>query len=285
MKRWLPVLLVLLLGGGVYLWRGRPTPTRLDERPTSSLSDQEKARLQEFWKSFREAETLRRQGQWESALPVYRAALDLDPDHERALYHFANCLIELDRYQEALEPLQHLVEVAPLSQRGHLQIGLVRSCPSAAEAFDLDSAERALRRAVKINQEETGALLRLAGVLLVKGDLEQAAELYTLANQSNFRAVEGYYLRAYVDWLNDRSASARELLQEAVRQLGQPEVVAGVPGEGDTRNGDQLPPSTIEAKRLIRPFWSGLDERLTDQTELHAEFAPLAAWLSRLREL
>lgn len=278
------LFLIVLLGGGVVLLKRRSAEPTAPASSASRLSDPEKVRIQEFWKRFREAEALRRRGDWEASVLQYRGALELDPDHERSLYHLANCLIELGRYADSLEPLEHLVEVAPLSQRAHLQLGLVRSCPSAGEVFDLDSAERELRRAVEINLEESGALLRLAGVVLVQGRLDEAAELYALANQSNFRAVEGYYVRAYVDWKNGREEPARALLQEAVRQMGRPEVVAGVPGEGDTREGDRLPPTTIEAKRLVQPFWNGLDERLTGEFDLEAEFASLESWLSRLKK-
>jgi tetratricopeptide (TPR) repeat protein len=277
------LLLVLLVGGGLVFLKGRSSEPSMQEGSASRFSDQEKTRIQEFWKRFREAENLRRQGRFEAAVELYQGALELDPDHERSLYHLANCLIELDRYLDSLGPLEHLVKIAPLSQNAHLQLGLVKSCPSAGAVFDLDAAERELRRAVEINLEESGALLRLAGVVLVQGHLDQASELYELANQSNFRAVEGYYVRAYVDWKNGREGPARALLQEAVRQMGQPEVVAGVPGEGDTHEGDRLPPTTIDAKRLVRPFWNGLDQRLAGEFDLEAEFAAMESFLSGLK--
>lgn len=260
-----------------------PAPSAPREE-TPTLDDAEKARVLQFWETFRRAQSLRREGRWTEAVDEYRKALELDPDHEGALYGLANSYIELGRFDAALEPLAHLVEVDPLAQRGHLQIGLIRSCPDAGAAYDLDAAERALQRAFEINQEETGALLRLAEVKLLKGEVERAFELYTLANRSNFRAVEGYYVRAYLRWRAGRVDEATELLAEAVRQSHVPKVVAGaVPGEGDTRPGSELPPSKMGELRLLGRVWKGLEDRFPDERiepdALDAEFAALDAEL------
>lgn len=261
-------------------------PANPDGTGTSgrTLDEAEKDAIRGFWKAFRDAEALRRAGRWEDALPVYRQALDHDPHHDGVLYHMANCLIELGRFAQALVPLEELVQNHPLSQRGHVQIGLIRSSPEAGDVFDLAAAEVALERAVEINQEETGTLLRLAAVKLVSGDPERAIELYALANQSNFRAVEGYYVRAFLAWKEGDLESAAMLMEQAIEQSGKPLVVAGVPGEGDTREDAVLPPSTMDDKRLIRAFWDGLAERRPGAHQLETEFAGLDDWLDQLRQ-
>lgn len=253
----------------------------------SSLSNEQRQRVIDFWAAFRAGDELQRNGEFAKALPEYRRALELDPRHEGSLYNIANCLIELGRFDDALAPLKKLVIANPMSQRGHLQIGLVCSSPGAGRCFDLVAAEKALQRAFRINQEESGSLLRLAGVALVTGDEKRAVRFYRLANQSNFRAVEGYYVRAYVAWQGGKSDVALRLMQEALKQSGKPKVVAGVPGEGDTREGSKLPPSTMEDKRLIKPFWRGLTKRYADSSvaaeDLPTEFAALHASLLDLQ--
>ena len=133
----------------------------------SSLSNEQRQRVIDFWAAFRAGDELQRNGEFAKALPEYRRALELDPRHEGSLYNIANCLIELGRFDDALAPLKKLVIANPMSQRGHLQIGLVCSSPGAGRCFDLVAAEKALQRAFRINQEESGSLLRLAGVALV----------------------------------------------------------------------------------------------------------------------
>ncbi len=251
--------------------------------PESGLSKVEKQQIQEFWGSFRQAERLRRVGDWGQAVSTYRLALKLDPAHDRSLYHLSNCLIELNRFEEALTPLRELIRVNPLSQRAHLQIGVIHCCPEAGAAYDLSAARDALRRAVEINPEETGALQRLAGVELVRGEEEEARKLYELATRSNHRAVEGYYIRGYLCWKRGEEEQARELLLKVIEQSKKPVMVAGVPGEGDTKEGSRLPPTTVEEKRLIRPFWKGLEERSRDRFDLPSEFRSLDDWLTELR--
>lgn len=258
-----------------------PAP-KVDRRRGATISDEDKVRILGFWEAFRAAEDLRRDGAWEAALPIYQRALELDPAHEGALYQRANCLVELGCYAEALPIFEELVRVNPISQRGHNQIGLIRSCLEARDLFDLALAEAALTRAVEINPEETGSLLRLAEVKLMRGDEARAVELLELANQSNFRAVEGYYLRAYVAWRRGDEARARALLGEAAGNAGTPAPPAGVAGEGDTRPGLRHVPSTMEDKRGLPRAWEGIGSRDPARVDLAVEFEAIEG---RLREV
>ena len=265
--------------GVVYARSNRSTAPAGGDLGSPALDETAKARIVEFWSIYRGAQALRRQGEWQAAITEFHRALEIDPRHEDALYGLANCSIEIGRFEAALTALERLAEADPLGQRAYLQIGLIRSYPQAGDVYDLDAAEAALRRAVEINQEESGAFLRLAEVMLVKGDADQAFELYALANRSNFRAVEGYYVRAYLRWRAGRVEEAVDLLTEAVRQSRAPQIVAGVPGEGDTRSGSRLPPSTIDEKRMFARVWNGLAERFPGDhvvaAALDAEFAAL----------
>jgi len=267
-------------------WRASP-PVHVPA--AAALSEGEKNRIRQFWSAYRAARALMLEGRWEAAVTQYHRALALDPRHEDSLYNMANCHFELDQFEQALVALERLVEVNPLSHRGYLQTGIVRACPQAGPAFDLAAAEEALLRAFEINKEETGALLRLGEVALVKGDEPRAFKLLALANRSNFRAVEGYYLRAYLRWKESRLDESRELLAAALEQIMKPVVRAEVPGEGDTRPDHRLPPPTAAEKSLIKPLWSGLAERHADGNfepeEQATEFARLDAYLTELRAI
>ncbi|MBI5851839.1 MAG: tetratricopeptide repeat protein [Planctomycetes bacterium] len=283
-RGWLGVAVLGAIALGVVYARSKPAAVPADgELGSAALGEAAKARIVEFWSTFRHAQSLRRQGHWEPAIDGFLRALELDPRHQDALYGLANCYIEIGRFEAALAALERLAESDPLGQRAYLQIGLIRSYPGAGDVYDLDAAEAALRRAVEINQEESGAFLRLAEVMLVKGDPDRAFELYALANRSNFRAVEGYYVRAYLRWRAGRAEEAVELLTEAVRQSRAPTIVAGVPGEGDNRPGSTLPPSSIDENRMFARVWNGLAGRFpggaVTASALDAEFAALDAEL------
>ncbi len=283
---WFAVVALLAATALVYRHCSRGS-TEPAAGPGAAVSDAERERVAAFWNAYRSGQALARQGQWQQAVEALRSALASEPRHEGALYDLANCFFELGLYHDALDTLQRLVQVAPKSQRGHRQIGLVHSCPGAGDLFDLAAAEAALLRAFDINPEETGCLLALAGIALVQGREQRAIEMYALANRSNPRAVEGFYLRAYLRTKQGRAEEARELLAAAVRASAQPQTVAGVPGEGETRAGDRLPPTTLEDKRLLRPFWNGLAARFpearADDRDLDIEFEPLETWLTELR--
>ena len=280
--------LAVIVVGLVYVKGHRDAAsTRPSSTPTSTLTKEEKDRIQKFWILYRKAKALKLAGDWEAAIPEYRRALELDPRHEDSLYSLANSHFELNQFEEALGVLKLLVEVNGMSHRGYHQMAIIRACPLAGASFDLEAAQAALDRAFELNQEETGALLSLGELALVKGDEKRAFELLALANQSNFRAVQGYYLRAYMRWKERRPDESRDLLLEAIRQSKKPKVVAGVPGEGDTRPGSLQPPTTADEKRLIKPVWSGLAQRYPDDRigaeALAAEFGPLGAYLEELR--
>ena len=288
MKRGLlvTVLVALVITGALVLLGGGPSVPSNEPDDSSSISAERKAKIRDFWSVYRQARSLRLAGRWQQAVASYQRALELDPRHEDSLYGLANCYLETDVFRKALRCLDRLVEINPMSLRGQLQKGMIHACPTGSE-FDLDAAEAAFGRAFEMNQEDTGSLLRLGEVALMRGNDERALELFTLANRSNFRAVEGYYFRAYIRWKQNRLAESRSLLRAAMRHGRKPKVVAGVPGEGDTRPGSSLPPTTLDDKLPLRRFWSGLvKHHPSDEIEtsvLSAEFSPVKIYLTDLR--
>lgn len=281
-------VLILLAGGVIYYKNGDSNSSQKSgTSSTHNLSEKEKTRIREFWASFNRAQSLKLKGHWKEAMPYYRRAIELDEAHEDALYNMANCNFELNQFDNALTILKKLVQVNPMSHRGYRQIGAIYSYPLAGSIFDLKAAEAALDRAFEINKEETGVLLLLGELALVMGDQKKAFERFSLVNRSNFRAVAGYYLRAYMHWKNQRIDEASKLLEKAFQQSIEPKVVPGIPGEGDTHPGFLLPPTTLSGKKLIKPFWKDLnsrqpEERITPES-LDREFRTLDDYLIKLQ--
>jgi tetratricopeptide (TPR) repeat protein len=227
----------------------------------SGLSAERKAEIRRFWDVHRRATGLMRQGAWEEATTAYREALAIDPQHEDALYYLGNMFFELERYEEAVTTWRRLAEVNPMSTRAHIQLGAVHSCGAEGAPFDLEVAEREFQRALDINKEETGPVVKLGEVYLLSGRSQQALTFFKAAVQSNFKSVEAHYLIGYLEWQRGGRAAALQALRQAAELSRAKQKPAGEPmGEGDTRTTGGGPMLTESASRrsLFAPHWMAL---------------------------
>jgi len=221
----------------------------------------EKEKVIKFWKIYREATDYRMKGQWEQAADSYNQALELNGTHEDALYYMGNMYLELSRYKEAEEYWQKLAVVNPKNSRTFLQLG--RLYLSSEEFFDIDKAEQSARESLKINKEETGPVLLLGEVSLIRGRLEDAAYYFDAVTASNFKSIDAYFLGGYVAWKKGDLNKARTLFLEAVKYSKpadkSPEKVIG---EGDTKKGSGI--GEVTSKSVFRKF---ITELRSIQTE------------------
>lgn len=125
------------------------------------------------------------------AAALFRQALALDPAHEDSLYCLAAWLASLGEIDDALAQLAELKRLNSQSQRAFAQWGTQRAL-SAKSASDLEAAETSLARAHAINPEETGALLSLGEVALLRGNATLAEERLAAACRTNHKAVGGF---------------------------------------------------------------------------------------------
>jgi lipopolysaccharide biosynthesis regulator YciM len=147
----------------------------------------------------------------------------------------------------------------------------VRACTASSDA-DLAAAEKSLERARRLNPEETGALLVLGEVTLMRGDLPKAEEQLQAVCQTNIKAVGAFFLRGYLAWQWGKQSEARALLGHAREALGKDWQPKGATAEGDVQAKHH-----VEASPLIHFWdrWDGTDD--PDRT-----FAPLADYLKGL---
>lgn len=257
---------VLILGvalaslfAAVTAWKISRKTEHVEEGP-SALSADRKAEILRFWEVYRRATDLKQRGAWAEAAAAYREALRVDPHHEDALYYLGNALFESGRYEEAVEAWRRLVEVNPMSARAHAQLGAITSCGAPGAPFDLDTAEREFQRALEINQEESGPLLKLGEVSLLKGDGRRALDYFTATSRTNFKSVEAYYLIGYIKWSEGDGAGARAALQKAVKFSEAEQPTKGVAGEGDTKKKAAQPTLSEGASRksLFAPYCAAL---------------------------
>ncbi len=243
----------------------------LDGKATATPASASKQRLLDFWNRQRAAmNAMKVERDNLKAIGLFREALALDPAHEDSLYYLATCLASTGDNEGALAQLAELKRLNSQSQRAFAQWGTLRAL-SANCAADVEAAEESLLRAHAINPEETGALLVLGEVALLRGDTRLADERLAAACRTNPKAVGGFFLRGYLAWRRGENTAAVELLNATRTALGpdwQP--------KGSTSEGDVKQKQHIEKTPLTR-FWDNWD----GTTAPAGTYAGLDAFLKR----
>ena len=256
------VLLVFL--AAITLLKSRPAPVD-PSGDADAHTVAEKGEIHRFWALYRQATDHRTAGRLEDAAEAYRKALALNDRHEDALYYLGNMHLELEEFAEAQEAWERLAYLNPNSARAHARLGDLYLCSEQGTLFDLEAAKAAFTRAMDINKEETGPLLRLGQIALIQGNLPEAQSYFDAVTGSNFKSVEAYFLKGYIAWKQGAARRAEALFAEAVRQAQPNEPPQGVLGEGDTKTN--LMASGASSCQAFLPY---LDDLARVQETLHA---------------
>jgi tetratricopeptide (TPR) repeat protein len=258
-------------------WRirqGEGDPVRVASRAATAPSAAiplSRDRLAEFWRVQRAAmDALKIERDVHQAEALLRQALALDPAHEDSRYYLAHCLWAQGRGQEALAELEELRRRSPMSHRAHRQWAAYRALSGGGDA-DLAAAARAAERALEINREETGALLLLGEIALLRGQAGKAAERLALACRTNPRAVGGFFLQGFIAWRDGDQLRAADLLRRARAARGEGWVPPGAVAEGDVLSRMHRDESPLSR------FWQEWD----GSPDPSRAFTSLAAWLAR----
>ncbi len=227
---------VALLFGGITLLRMRaPGNESRATSPADSLRSRQAVR--DFWSLYRDATTARIEGRIAQARDGYRKALALDARHEDVLYYLGNMELELGDYGAAEIAWRRLLDLNAGSARAHSRLGDLYACPDSGAPWDLRRAETEYASAAALNREETGPLLRLGEVALLRGDLATAVRQFDAVNVTHPRSVEAHYLKGYVAWKRGEQAAAAAQLREAMALASAPQPAPQAPSEGDTKRG------------------------------------------------
>ncbi|MBI4421528.1 MAG: VCBS repeat-containing protein [Gemmatimonadetes bacterium] len=196
----------------------RQVVPRVASNQTLRLVEGEGARagIREFWEIYRAATGHRAAGRIGAARDAYRRALELNPRHEDALYYLGNMALELGGYDEARSAWARLVQVNPRSARAHSRLGDLYGCMDPGAPRDFARAEAEFRRALQLNREETGSLLHLGEIALLRGDLADAISYLDTVMGSHSRSVEAHFLKGYVAWKRGQPERAAALFRTAV---------------------------------------------------------------------
>lgn len=206
----------------------------------SETSDNGLAHTQAFWKLYREATLMRVAHMTQRASDTYARALDLNPRHEDVLYYYGSMRLDLGDFAGAARAWNTLTAINPSSARAHSELGLLYTCLDTGAPYHLDSARQHLERAHEINKEETGPLLRLGEVALLRGDLDGAKHNFQQVLITHATDASARFYAGYVDWKKGNTTVAQQefTLAVAASKGGMP--VAPASSEGDTKRHNVL---------------------------------------------
>jgi tetratricopeptide (TPR) repeat protein len=197
---------------------------------------EDKSRVVQFWDVLRAAVNATKvEKDNPKAIRLFRAALELDPNHEDAHYYLGQCLAVEGDYAGAIVQFQALTRINPHSHRGFQQWGIVRAC-SATNDLELAEAEKALEQAYHLNPEETGALLAMGEVSILRQDWAKADKRFAAACQTNTKSVAGLFLQGYLAWRVGDFDQARRFLAAAREARGNDPQPKGATSEGDVKH-------------------------------------------------
>ncbi len=247
----------------------------------------EKERITRFREIYREATDQRLAGKTKEAAEGYRTALALNDKHEDALYYLGNLCVELGDYKTAEEAWRRLTQVNPHSARASAT-GRFYLNFEQPEFFNLDNADEEFQNALKINQEETGPVLRLGHIALIRGDLPKAQHYFDAVIATNFKSVEAHFLNGYIAWKTGNPEQAKKMFSAAVQHSEAEKPAQGVLNEGDTKSGRaHTLTETAKRRALFQPFFGDLadleESSLTQQ--MQDRYWKLAALLQQMKKL
>ena len=229
------VALAVLFAVVAVLKSGPPPPSGGTASTAMSAADRD--RVLRFWEAYRRATALRIAGDTREAAAEYIRALTLDPEHHDALYYLGNMEFELGDVPAAKRAWQRLIALEPTSARAHSQLGTLYFCVGGDDALQPDSAAAEFRRAAAINPEETGPLLSLGEIALVRGDAERALDYFDAVLGSNYSSVAAHFYKGYLAWESGAPEQASELLTAARLHAAPAAPKPDASNEGDTRTG------------------------------------------------
>ncbi|MFH5832713.1 tetratricopeptide repeat protein [Halalkalibaculum sp. DA384] len=208
------------------------------EEAASQESNRNNEQVVEFWELYNKATDLRIAGNYQKAAKYYRGALQKDREHLNTIYYLGSMELALDHFEKAEKRWHSLIDQNPASARGHVQLGTIYSCRRPDNSlFDLTKAARHFEKASSLNREITGPLLQLAKINILNQRYAEAEQRLQEVTQSNFRSLEGFFLRGYLAWKAGNTADAQRHLDQSLSIAEGSEKFANV-GEGTTNSGE-----------------------------------------------
>jgi len=134
--------------------------------------------IEQFWLSYIDA--LMKKNQLEDAEVASKKALDLKQDFIKVNLYLSGILLKLDRLEEAEASLRQLISLKPDFAEAHSNLGI-----TLQELGRLEEAEASYRKAISLKPDYSQAHNNLGNTLKELGRLEEAMSSYTKAIKHN----------------------------------------------------------------------------------------------------
>jgi tetratricopeptide (TPR) repeat protein len=210
---------------------------------------------QEFWATYRDATSRRTIGDCGSAVALYQRAVVLRPDHEDALYYLGNCHADLGEYDAAIDAYRRLVAVNPNgSSRAYIQWALVHALLTPEAPRDLERAQRLFQQALDLDPE-SGALLGLAEIAVLRGEADRAESLLTRVAAGDSMSVAAPYLLGYLAWRRAALDAAWRDFRLAVDRGALKKPPVAWSEEGDVKADPALRWRALARQSVFGAYW------------------------------
>jgi hypothetical protein len=260
----------------------------------SGAERQRQEQIRVFWTTYRRAGQERAAGRPAAAVPLYEKATALRPDHEDTLYYLGNSYFELGRYRDAAAAYSRLIDLNPIgSSRGYVQLALLHADRRAGSLSDLPMADRFFRKALEVDPD-SGALLGIGEVALLRGDGKAARESLEGAHAENGMSVAAPYLLGYLCWREGERREAWDWFRLAVRRCAVKKPPIQWSEEGDLKADPELRWRALARQSVLGSYWLRLrriesGRRTLRQDHMQREYerlrVALGAWVKDFRQL
>jgi Tfp pilus assembly protein PilF len=228
---------------------------RTDAGPAAA----EKERIKTFWAAYNRASTFRIQSDFARAVPAYREALQINPQHEDSLYYLGTSQEELGAFGEAIETFRRLLDVNPASGRALGELGKTLSLLAPDAPGDFQQARQALMRNLEVNREQAGPFLRLGMLDLDQGRADLALQNFRIA--AGFGSPEGNFSVGYALYLEHKYRESVPYFRKVLEAYGRDRKIIGkgVLSEGDLLPSPDKPLTPLERaglKSILFLYWT-----------------------------
>lgn len=245
---------VAVLAAGVTAW----VLVRPAAEPAGATAAATPSGAREFWDAYRAAGARRSQGDCAGAIGHYTRALALRPTHEDSLYYLGNCHADRGEREAAMAAYERLVAVNPEgSSRAYMQMGLLLAASAPDGRRDLAGAERLFTRALEVDSD-SGALLGLAEVALLRHRWDEAARRLEAASADNAMSIAAPFLQAYLAYRDGDRTRALTLFETAVARGELKKGPVAWSEEGDVKADPELRWRALARQSVLGGHWVGL---------------------------
>lgn len=196
------------------------------------------------------------------AIEYFRTAYQLDRRYSEAYYNAAEVYREIGDTKE-LDTYERLVEAFPEHRDAWFRIGEIHRTGGAGRYPNLTEAEAAYRQQLAVDVNHLPARSRLADVLAVRGNIDEALDLLEgFEDTSGVHSREVLLQQARIHQIRRDADRAEALYEEYIESLDREEQLCffdlSLVLDGVELDGFRVAPKS-EWKELSNAFWAGKD--------------------------